>query len=231
MAAGQVVLGIILALCGGASLALAMVTQRYALSYPARQVPILGCALPRNFVWFIGLVIYGIANGLYAVAQLFGPLSLLAGVFTTLLIWNMLFARILLGEELTSPRIYGAVVILVGVIMCIVATPRDVETEFTPQDIRTLSSRAVGAVYICLLLVFVLASIAAICWYEKTYPANPTEEQDWIRNEGEPGEAEGPIAEDGNDEVSISAGGKEEEEEAIGERETGHQTQPRAEPA
>ena len=82
---GLVFLGVILAACGGATLSLAMVTQRYALDLNVNdgnpKVPfIFGNTLPRNLVWFFGLVLYGAANGFYALALLYGPLSLLAGL-------------------------------------------------------------------------------------------------------------------------------------------------------
>jgi len=90
----SIALGIVLAACGGASLALAMVTQRYALDPSSgggseHSIPLFGMAMPRNAVWVLGLLIYGAANGFYAMSLLNGPLSLLAGVFTTLLIFNM----------------------------------------------------------------------------------------------------------------------------------------------
>ena len=60
--------GILLAFFAGAFIALSMVTQRYALAYETYKVPMLCLSLPRPVVWFLGLIIYGIANGLYAVA-------------------------------------------------------------------------------------------------------------------------------------------------------------------
>ena len=63
-------LGIVLATAGGASLALAMVTQRYALDPTAGVCPddpdkvlLFGWPLARNLVWLIGIVLYGGANG------------------------------------------------------------------------------------------------------------------------------------------------------------------------
>jgi drug/metabolite transporter (DMT)-like permease len=147
------VLGITLALCGGATLALAMVTQRYALDPLAgggdpKKIPLFGVMWSRHLVWFSGLVLYGGANGFYAMSLLYGPLSLLAGVFTTLLIFNLLFARLLLGEVLTFHKVVGAIFILCGVIMCIIATPRGTETEFTPSDIERLIERPAGFLYV-----------------------------------------------------------------------------------
>jgi hypothetical protein len=167
-------LGIFLATCGAATLALGMVTQRYALAYPSEIVPMAGLNLPRNGVWFIGLVIYGVANGLYAFSLLFGPLSLLAGVFTTLLIFNMLFAWYFLDETLTPPRVAGAVLILLGVVLCVAGTPNNVDTDFTPRDIASLSRSPLGAMYIATLLLGVLTSVCVITWYEGKYSAAPT---------------------------------------------------------
>jgi drug/metabolite transporter (DMT)-like permease len=173
---GLLVLGIVLAACGGATLALAMATQRYALDVSVNRgkttVPLFGFFMPRNLVWFGGLVLYGGANGFYAVALLYGPLSLLAGIFTTLLIFNLFFARCLLGEVLTPPKIGGAVVILVGVVLCILATPQgeSTETAFTPTDIQALLVRPTGILYVLVLLASIFGSIGTIIWFEKKYP-------------------------------------------------------------
>ena len=117
---------------------------------------------------------YGGANGFYAVSLGYGPLSLLAGVFTTLLVFNLIFARCLLGERLSLYKIGGACTILAGVVLCILATPRDgVETKFAPTDIESLVTRPAGAVYVALLVAAVLASVFAIRWYETAYPLAP----------------------------------------------------------
>ena len=172
----SVALGILLAACGGASLALAMVVQRYALDpfagdRDAKMVPLFGTRLPRNVVWFGGLVLYGGANGFYATSLLYGPLSLLAGVFTTLLVFNMVFARLLLGEAITPAKLSGAGLIICGVIMCIAGTPTGREAPtYTPSDVEALASRPAGLLYALALVLAVLASVAAISWYERAYP-------------------------------------------------------------
>jgi hypothetical protein len=175
----SVALGIILAVAGGASLALAMVTQRYALDQQNQtvpgKVPLFGVQYNSTAVWFFGLILYGGANGLYAMALLYGPLSLLAGCFTTLLIFNLIFARCLLGEKVSPPKVVGSIVILGGVVASIVATPRGVDTEFTPKDVEDLVARPIGAIYCALLFFSVLASVALITWYEKAYPLLPPE--------------------------------------------------------
>ena len=104
MAVFDLVIGCGLAFSAAAALALSMVTQRYAPGLHTDEVPLCGTVFGRNTVWFMGLVGYGVANGLYAVSLMFGPLAVLASVFTTLLVFNMLFARLFLGEELTPEK-------------------------------------------------------------------------------------------------------------------------------
>jgi len=104
----SIAFGIILATAGAASLAFSMCIQRYALDPAAGEidkVPLFGFLVPRFAVWFSGLVCYGGANGLYAASLSYGPLSLLAGVFTSLLVWNLMFARCLLREKLTPFKV------------------------------------------------------------------------------------------------------------------------------
>lgn len=169
MGVGHVLLGVILALAGAANLALGMVIQRMGLAFPQERIPCLKWSLNRHVVWFLGLLTYGAGNGLYAASLVFGPLSLLSGIFTTLLVWNLLFARVLLGEKLTGPNIGGALVILVGVVMCFLATPEQTTTIFLPADILRLCSVS-GVLYLVILAIIVVVSVVAIAWFEKKYP-------------------------------------------------------------
>ncbi|KAJ1640629.1 hypothetical protein T492DRAFT_927230 [Pavlovales sp. CCMP2436] len=165
-----IALGIVLAMLGGATLALAMVTQRYALAAHSSDadpltVPFIAGRWKRNYVWFVGLVLYGVANGIYAASLLYGPLSLLAGVFTTLLVFNMIFARLLLGEVITLPKAAGAVLILAGVVVCIVVAPiSTASVDLTPRAVEALAVLPEGIAYLVILLGAVLVSVVAILW-------------------------------------------------------------------
>ena len=84
-AVGMVV-GLLLTLAGSATLALSMIVQRYALSYPSDHVP-FGCVrVRRNVGWSLGLLLYIVANVLKVVALNYGPLTVFGSVFTALLI-------------------------------------------------------------------------------------------------------------------------------------------------
>lgn len=167
-----VVLGIVLTLCGAGSIAISMVFQRYALSYPDAKVPVGPFMLPRLVAWFIGLISYGAANGFYAAALNFGPLSLLAGVFSTLLVFNMIFARWLLGEVLTLHKTAGSILILLGVCCIVAGAPTGAPTEFTPEDVGALLRAPAGGGYIAALCSSVVLSVLAILAYEHRYPCD-----------------------------------------------------------
>ena len=164
-------MGVLVMLLAAAGIALSMVTQRYALSYPEPEVPFLWkWKLSRNKVWFVGLIIYGAANGLQAFALNLGPLFVLGGVFTLLLVFNLIFARLMLREAITLMKVAGALSIVVGVIVAIFSVPDDVKTSFTPSDIEALFARSAGASYFALLLFLLATTAVSIAYYEYRYP-------------------------------------------------------------
>ena len=87
------------------------------------------------------MVGYGAANGLYVASLQYGPLALLASVFTTLLVFNAIFARVLLGEALTRPKLMGCGTILAGVCFVVVGSPKDAEVDLDAVDVSRLVSK------------------------------------------------------------------------------------------
>ena len=168
--AGEFALGIMLATAAAASLALSMVIQRYALATGEPTVQLFGTPVRSNVVWFLGLIGYGAANGLYVASLQYGPLALLASVFTTLLVFNCVFARCLLGEALTPPKLAGCGVILGGVVLVVVGSPKNVEVDLDASDVTRLVAKPLGATYLCCLVGAVAASVAAIRAFEARYP-------------------------------------------------------------
>ncbi|GAB5366495.1 hypothetical protein AAMO2058_001148300 [Amorphochlora amoebiformis] len=94
----------------------------------------------------------------------------IGSVFSTLLVFNMVFARMILKEPLTSCRIGGSVTILVGVCLVVIATPLGIPTDFSPEEVVRLLSRPEGATWIAVLLSLVIFSIFVIRAYERRYP-------------------------------------------------------------
>jgi len=172
----NMVFGIILAAIAAALLALGMSVQRYAFTKDP-PIPFLGWQLPTFWVWLVGLLIYFAANGVYAFSLLFAPLSLLAGMFTTLLLWNLYIGKRVLNEELTPQKYQGAIVVMLGVILTVSATSAEVLTEFSTEEIEGLFLGVNGAVYISLLVLVILICVAIIALFEKRYPLEKTKSE------------------------------------------------------
>lgn len=160
---GNLPLGIALTIFGAAVLALSMIVQRYALAYPSDNVPFICIHMKRGRVWGVGLLLYIFSNVFKALGSLHGPLTVLASVFTLLLIFNLFFARWLLHETITPPKILGAVFIVVGAGTSTLGTPgllsgESPPTLFEPKDVRSLLAKSPphGIFFLALLLVFVL---------------------------------------------------------------------------
>merc|ERR1719513_505441 len=101
--------------------------------------------LPQSVAWFIGLVIYWVANGLFAVALIFAPLALLGAIFTTLLVWNLFFGWWLLNEKVTVIKELGATVIMVGVSLIGVATPGGIPVEYSQAQAEAFLNAPSGS--------------------------------------------------------------------------------------
>ena len=54
---------------------------------------------------------------------MYGPMTVLSSVFTTLLIFNLVIANKLLDERITPPKVAGAVFILIGAARTLHAVP------------------------------------------------------------------------------------------------------------
>ena len=177
--AGTLVVGVILSFIGAVTLGLAMPLQRYALTYPEARVPLCGgCKVSKNFAWILSLCVYGAANGLNASAQQMAPLSLLSSVFTLMIVFNAIFARIILKEELTRPKLLGGGTILLGIIIAVTGFPRSVQTIFDAEDVEDLMKDAGGVAYQVVLFGSVFASVVGICIYERRYP--PCDKQEAV---------------------------------------------------
>ncbi len=160
----------LLSVSGAALLALAMVLQRYALSYPRPRVPFCGYVFSRDTLWGVGLLAYLAANGLNATAQQMAPLSLLSATFTTMIVFNGIFARIFLREPLTPPRVVGSLTILSGLSLCLAGTPSDAQSSFTVDELEALLAEPSGFGFLAGLVSVLFVCVIAICAWERRYP-------------------------------------------------------------
>jgi len=170
--------GVGMTLAGAALLAFSMVMQRYALSYPADRIPVFCLHLPKDIVWFSGLIIYGAANALKIIAQPFGPWSVLSSVWTLLLVFNLILARCLLAETITRAKFVGSCVVIGGAVLCMLGTPAaggcdGVQTQFSSEQFSNLLIQPAGLMWLVLLVGIVLGSVIAIVNFERRYPLPP----------------------------------------------------------
>ena len=144
---GGTIAGIFVTMAAAAVLAYSMVVQRYALIYETnaanKRVPLLPklerCRVPRFVGWLMGLLLYGVASGLKVVGFNLGPFTVLASVFTTLLVFNLGFARWLLQETITRDKVASCGLVLLGAVVSTAGTPSGVPTSFsTPARGRAL---------------------------------------------------------------------------------------------
>lgn len=169
-------LAVILAFAAAALLAFSMVGQRYALSYPTTKIEFFGgkLKLHKNIVWFLFLFGYAIANGLYATSLNFGPLSLLSCIYTSLLVFNLVFSKVMCHEHVGEDQAVGSLIILGGVVMCVIGAPPSAHESFDPQFMynRVFSSSG-GTYLITLTLVLITICVSCIIYEMKLDPTGP----------------------------------------------------------
>jgi hypothetical protein len=164
----SVVVSIFLTIIGAAVLAYSMVVQRYGLAHPDQHILLCGCRWHRLLVWLMGTILYGVANGFKVTALNLGPVAVLGSVFSTTLVFNLLFARRLLHEEITTPKVASSLAILVGAVVCTIGAPSTVKTVFTPSDVDALMEGHVG--YVVIMSSIMCASLGAVIWFEYMFP-------------------------------------------------------------
>ena len=134
---GGTIAGVFVTLAAAAVIAYSMVAQRHALAHAdtsgSKRVPLLPrmewCRVPRLVGWLMGLLLYGVASGLKIVGFNLGPFTVLASVFTTLLVFNLAFAHWLLGETITRDKVASACLVLLGAVISTAGTPSGVPTQ------------------------------------------------------------------------------------------------------
>lgn len=84
--------------------------------------------------WGGGVGVDALGSGLHSDALLFGPLSLLGGVFTTLLVFNLSFSYKFLGKIIVRRKVMGALVILAGSTRSLIGSPNENDAIYTPAE-------------------------------------------------------------------------------------------------
>ena len=128
------------------------------------KIPGSGCSSGSS-----ALCLYGPANGLKIAAWSLGPQSALGSIFSILLIFNLIFARWLLKETITTAKVASSLIILAGAITCTIGAPTGVKVNFTDRDIVELFSLHAG--FVAALVSVMAAGLALIVVVEVRYPS------------------------------------------------------------
>ena len=124
--------------------------------------------MPRLVGWLMGLLLYGVASGLKIVGFNLGPFTVLASVFTTLLVFNLGFAHWLLHESITRDKVASSCLVLLGAVISTAGTPSGVPTQFTPAEVQALLDSG-GRIYLGAALTIIAASLVLIVFFELRY--------------------------------------------------------------
>ena len=164
----SIAVGSFLAFLSGIFIAIGMVVQRYALVCPTFMVPLGRCGrLTRPHAWTLGFALYMLGNVFMTGAHALGLLSINSTLNILLVVWNLLFARIYLGEKVTPPRMVGAALILIGAPLICLGAPTNAKNEFSVADIEGLIFTAGGATYWLLTILATLGTVMAVLWFER----------------------------------------------------------------
>lgn len=180
---GSFIIGCIISLASGFFTALSMNVNRWALAHAEPQrVRFVPCIVQPWMMWIWAMFLYNVgATALASVAQLFIPLSLFAPIFITLLVFNLIIARWWLKEEITGPKVAGALCIIVGAVLTGAGTPLTsvpLQVEYpcvggrncVYHKMRELAVTSESIGWQAFLGISTLLSVIAILFMEFYYP-------------------------------------------------------------
>jgi hypothetical protein len=144
---------------------MSMNIQQYALTSPDIKE-----ADKRYRLWLGGLALYCIAQIICTAALSFSPLSLVAALFTTMLIFDALIGRFLVTQKpLRLPALVGLAMIFVSVVLVAAVGPKE-EYAITAECLVYWAKASQGTAAISSLAIIFLANFSIYRWFTKKYP-------------------------------------------------------------
>lgn len=164
----SVATGVILTLCSCVAYSFGNNIQRYALLQPEGS-KIFFNLLNRNIAWFLGACIYFSANGIYAVALSFAPVSVLSVVFSLTIVTNAGCAWWFLGDKVPVMAIPGYVLILVGAILFSFMVEAEV-CHFDADGLKDVMTNTSAIIFWVFLGLVIVGGIWFATWFERICP-------------------------------------------------------------
>jgi drug/metabolite transporter (DMT)-like permease len=160
---GSIYIGIFLSVVAGMLVAASMNVQQYALTSESLQDS------RRYRVWLSGLALYCFAQMVCTGALSFSPLSLVAALFTTMLLWDLIIGRFLLHKSVTLPQFVGLGVIFVSVVVVAVVGPKE-EYAITTDCLLYWTQAETGIIALSLLALVFVSNYIIYRLFVKEYP-------------------------------------------------------------
>ena len=130
-------LGVIAALVGSSVLAFGMAGQRYAHVKITTKNP--GAPYVCEPLWIVMFALFIVGNFGDAIALSFAPQSVVTPLGSMSLVWNVVVARLLLGERLGLLSGVGCLAVIAGVVLIVI--PSVMDPPCTEEDVTTLVAR------------------------------------------------------------------------------------------
>ena len=162
----QLTMGLLLCLLATACIALGSNFQRYGLVVVEPKGERCGCISRGYAVWAGGWGIYLLGNLFYTYAVTLAPATLCSALMGTIVVWNGIIARVLLGEKLAVCDYHGGFLILVGIALAQTWGPSRSDDHDAIQLIA-LFHEPMGILYLLCTTVMLIALVSLLIWHER----------------------------------------------------------------
>jgi len=178
--------GIVLVLLACLCYASGNCLQRYSLL--RRKGEKVFYVLNRNLGWLLGAIIYFSANGIYAVALSFAPVSVLAAVFSLTIVCNATIAYFALGDQVPRKAIPGYIAVLAGSVVFSVTVQAEV-CHFDGANLKEVMMSPAALVYWIVMYLIILGGSLFAYPFEKKFPVLNEDEEDEAASKQQEGDA------------------------------------------
>jgi hypothetical protein len=157
------IIGAVLSLCAAMLGACSMNVQQ--LSLVSQTLP----PLKKNLYWFFGLILYLISQLVSVAALGYAPLAIVAALFTMMLFFDVVIARVILKKRFTFQHYCGVLVIVLSVTIVGIWGPED-EYDVTAPCMWEWLQTWTGAVSLAFLVAVLISGNILVWWFNRKYP-------------------------------------------------------------
>ena len=161
-----VAIGLLMCLSATGCIALGSNFQRYGLVVVEPKGGRCGCISRGYAVWGGGWGIYLTGNMLYTYAVTLAPATLCSALMGTIVVWNGIIARVLLGERLMVCDYHGGFLILVGIAIAQAWGPTKSD-DHNGEQLASLFYEPTAIVYLVCTTTLLICLTTLLVWHER----------------------------------------------------------------